>query len=69
MFAPQRSEYAADLLQGLPVILTSHREFAFNFSPFQGDDDGLKPVIFYSYDQEIVKLICIRSIWMSSRYR
>jgi predicted alpha-1,2-mannosidase len=53
---PQRSEYTADLLQGLPIILTSHRgSFAFNFSPFQGDDDGLKPVIFYSYDQEIVK--------------
>ena len=37
----------------MPIIVTSHRgSSAFNLSPYQGDEAGLKPVINYSYDQE-----------------
>lgn len=50
---PGRDDYTGSLLRGLPVILTSHRgSFAFNISPFQGDVEGIKPVISYSYDLE-----------------
>ena len=53
---PHRTEYTADLLYGLPIVVTGHRgSFAFNFSPFQGDEKDLNPVISYSYDQETVK--------------
>lgn len=50
---PERADFTGDLLGGLPIIVTSHRgSSAFNLSPYQGDEDGLKPVINYSYDQE-----------------
>lgn len=50
---PERDDYTSSLLRGLPVVLTSHRgSFAFNISPFQGDVEGIKPVISYSYDLE-----------------
>ena len=50
---PERSDYTGDLLQGLPLIVTSHRgSSAFNLSPYQGDVDGMKPVIPFSYDLE-----------------
>jgi predicted alpha-1,2-mannosidase len=50
---PERKDFTGDLLNGLPVIVTSHRgSSAFNLSPFQGDKKDIKPVISYSYDQE-----------------
>lgn len=50
---PERSDFTGDMLGGLPVIVTSHRgSSAFNFSPYQGAESGLKPVIDYSYDHE-----------------
>jgi len=50
---PERADFTGDLLSGLPVIVTSHRgSSAFNLSPYQGEESGLKPVVNYSYDQE-----------------
>ena len=50
---PERADFTGDMLSGLPVIVTSHRgSSAFNLSPYQGEESGLKPVINYSYDQE-----------------
>lgn len=50
---PERADFTGDMLSGLPVIVTSHRgSSAFNLSPYQGDESGLKPVINYSYDHE-----------------
>ena len=50
---PERGDFTADRLNGLPLVVTSHRgSSAFNLSPFQGDENDLKPVISYSYDQE-----------------
>ena len=48
---PERGDFTGDMLSGLPVIVTSHRgSSAFNLSPYQGEESGLKPVINYSYD-------------------
>ncbi len=53
---PERTDYTGDLLQGLPLVVTSHRgSSAFNLSPYQGDIEGIKPVIKYSYDLEKIK--------------
>ena len=50
---PERGDFTGDRLGGLPLIVTSHRgSSAFNLSPYQGDEAGLKPVIQYSYDRE-----------------
>lgn len=50
---PERGDFTSDLLKGLPLVVTSHRgSSAFNLSPFQGDENDIKPVISYSYDQE-----------------
>jgi len=50
---PERGDFTGDLLNGLPLVVTSHRgSSAFNMSPFQGKESELKPVIQYSYDQE-----------------
>ena len=50
---PERSDYTDDLMNGLPVAVTSHRgSSAFNLSSFQGSEPELKPVISYSYDRE-----------------
>ncbi len=50
---PSRADYTGDLLDGLPLIVTSHRgRSAFNLSPYQGNAQDMKPVIRYSYDQE-----------------
>ena len=50
---PQRNDFTGDVLNGLPLVVTSHRgRSAFNLSPFQGDERDLTPVIRYSYDQE-----------------
>lgn len=53
---PERDDYTGDKLKGLPLIVTSHRgRSAFNLSSFQGDEQDIKPVIRYSYDQEEIK--------------
>lgn len=50
---PERRDFTEIELNGLPVIVTSHRgSSAFNISPFQGNENEIKPVIKYSYDQE-----------------
>ena len=53
---PERGDYTGDVLRGLPLIVTSHRgSSAFNLSPYQGDAAGIKPIISYTYENEIVK--------------
>ena len=50
---PERADYTGDRLNGLPIIVTNHRErSAFNFTPFQGDAKALRPVAPLSYDLE-----------------
>ena len=50
---PERRDYTGVVLNGLPMVVTSHRgSSAFNISPSQGDAKNLKPVIDYSYDKE-----------------
>ncbi|MCK4921512.1 MAG: GH92 family glycosyl hydrolase [Bacteroidales bacterium] len=50
---PERRDFTGDLINGLPLVVTSHRgSSAFNLSPFQGEEKDIKPVISYSYDQE-----------------
>lgn len=53
---PERADYTGTHLKGLSLIVTSHRgRSAFNLSPFQGNEQNMRPVISYSYDQEILK--------------
>ena len=48
---PERADYTSELLNGLPIIVTNHRErSAFNLTPYQGD--SLRPVVAYNYDNE-----------------
>ena len=48
---PERGDYTTEKVNGLPVIVTNHRErSAFNISPYQGNDP--KPVVSLNYDQE-----------------
>ena len=48
---PERSDYTSERVNGLPVVVTNHRErSAFNLTPYQGND--LKPVHSYTYDKE-----------------
>lgn len=50
---PERGDYTSDQLNGLPLIVTSHRgSSAFNLSPVPGDAGALTPVRRYSYDLE-----------------
>ncbi len=50
---PERHDFTGDALNGLPIVVTSHRgNSAFNLSPFYGDQTELFPVINYSYDNE-----------------
>lgn len=53
---PERADYTADKLNGLPIVVTNHREkSAFNLTPFQGIRNALAPVIAYSYDNEDIR--------------
>lgn len=48
---PERSDYTSERINGLPVIVTNHRErSAFNLTPYQGDEP--RPVAAYTYDNE-----------------
>jgi predicted alpha-1,2-mannosidase len=50
---PNRADFTDDRLNGLPLIVTSHRgASAFNLSPFQGNEGDIRPVMRYSYDRE-----------------
>lgn len=53
---PERADFTGDRVAGLPLIVTSHRgSSAFNLSPWQGPEQGLLPVVQYSYDQEKIQ--------------
>lgn len=53
---PEREDYTSDKIKGLPVIVTSHRgRSAFNLSFYQGKEAGLRPVYYYTYDNEVIK--------------
>ncbi len=48
---PERSDFTGQVLNGLPVVVTHHRErSAFNLSACQSGE--LKPVVTYTYDNE-----------------
>lgn len=50
---PARTDYTSDLLHGLPVIVTSHRNTsAFSISPVTSDKFNFQDVVDYSYDLE-----------------
>lgn len=50
---PERRDFTGDVLEGLPIVVTSHRgSSAFNLSPFYGSRKDVKPVVAYSYDNE-----------------
>lgn len=51
---PERADFTADRVNGLPLIVTHHRErSAFNLSVYQGDISALRDnVISYAYDNE-----------------
>ena len=50
---PQRDDYTADVVNGLPVAITSHRgSSAFNISPITGHESDLQSVKKYTYDLE-----------------
>ena len=50
---PARGDYTTELMGGLPVIVTNHRErSAFSISPTQ--DSDLRPVVPMSWDQETI---------------
>lgn len=53
---PDRESFTGNRINGLPIIVTTHRESsAFGISPFQGDVKDIKSSISYSYDNEIIK--------------
>ncbi|MGN7986247.1 GH92 family glycosyl hydrolase [Pedobacter sp. 22226] len=53
---PERDNFTANTISGLPVVVTSHRgSSAFNLSPFQGDLKKIKSILRYGYDNEVVK--------------
>lgn len=53
---PERPDYTSDEIQGLPLIVTSHRgSSAFNLSPLIRGAREHSPVLSYRYDQEVIK--------------
>ena len=52
---PERGDYTTDQINGLPVIVTSHRgSSAFNISPLSGAQTPLVSVRKYAYDKESI---------------
>ena len=50
---PERDDYTSDQINGLPVVVTSHRgSSAFSISPVNGQSSALKTVKKYTYDNE-----------------
>lgn len=59
---PERTDFTSDKVKGLPLVVTSHRgSSAFNLSFYQGKKEGLKPVYYYTYDNESIKPYCYTS--------
>lgn len=55
-FYPERDNFTANTIHGLPLVITSHRgSSAFNLSPFQGDLKNIKAIMDYGYDNETIK--------------
>lgn len=53
---PHRADYTSEVLEGLPLILTSHRGIsAFALSPFATAQDSMPSVRPMMYDHEVVK--------------
>lgn len=53
---PQRESFTGNTIDGLPVIVTSHRgRSAFGLSPYQGDLSKAPNSIHYGYDNEVSK--------------
>ncbi|MCM1139872.1 MAG: glycoside hydrolase family 92 protein [Muribaculum sp.] len=53
---PERADFTTDKINGLPIIVTNHREkSAFNLTPYQGERDALRPTVAYTYDNEVLK--------------
>ncbi|MBD8347873.1 GH92 family glycosyl hydrolase [Dysgonomonas sp. HGC4] len=52
---PERKDFTSDQIEGLPVIVTSHRgSSAFNISPYSGKRSSYFSVQKYSYGEEVV---------------
>lgn len=52
---PERGDYTSDRINGLPLIVTNHREkSAFNLTPYQGAKEAITPVTAYTYDNEVL---------------
>lgn len=53
---PERENFTGNEINGLPVIITSHRgSSAFNLSPYQGNLNNVKSTIRFGYDNETIK--------------
>lgn len=53
---PERDDFTADVVKGLPLIVTSHRSHSsFNFSPMQCSEQEITPYKYFSYDNEVLK--------------
>jgi predicted alpha-1,2-mannosidase len=53
---PDRGDYTAPKIGGLPLLSTSHRgQSAFSLKPFEGNPSGVKRRTSYNYDQEKIK--------------
>lgn len=53
---PERADYTSDKINGLPLIVTSHRgKSAFNLSFVDRAEQAVKPSYKYHYDNEVVK--------------
>ena len=53
---PERGSYTDSKISGLQVLTPTHRgESVFRISPYQGNVSELKPIINYSFDNELVK--------------
>lgn len=64
---PERADYTSDRINGLPLIVTSHRgSSAFNLTPFQGETTELKPVGALTYDHEEITPYCYR-VWLDEQ--
>ncbi len=53
-FTPDRGDQTDVMVRGLPLIKCESYYSAFHISPFQGNKEGIKPVISYNYDNEEV---------------
>ena len=53
---PERENFTGNTINGLPLIVTSHRgSSAFNLSPYQGDLSKVGSTVNYGYDNEVIK--------------